>query len=240
MDGLEVTKDDLSLRGPDLFLATACGAGDQAAIRHFDATYVRTVDRRVARFELSADKLDDLRQKVRTKLLMGPAPGIRNYRGQAPLGAWLHVTAVRLAIDIGQWCRSPRGHRSLELLPGTESEIETVRNLDQERFRAALEESFQALTAREKTILRLHVVDGLNIDAIGAIYAVHRATAARWLVAIRTRVYERLKDELRAAMESFLVGSPQPSSAASRSHSHHRETRPRLGPVRATLNARTR
>ena len=36
------------------------------------------------------------------------------------------------------------------------------------------------------------MVDDLNIDAI---YAVHRATAARWLVAIRTLVYDKLKEE---------------------------------------------
>src|SRR5262245_28483153 len=72
---LDVGGDDLTLRGPDLFLATACAAGDPAALRHFDANFIAGVDGRVARFELSADKLDELRQKVRTKLLVGPSPG---------------------------------------------------------------------------------------------------------------------------------------------------------------------
>jgi RNA polymerase sigma-70 factor (ECF subfamily) len=197
VEALDVASDDLSRRGPDLFLAAACAAGDPAAIRQFDTAYVCNVDRRVARFDLSADRLDDLRQKLRTKLLMGPAPGIRNYRGQAPLGAWLHVTAVRLAIDIAAVPPAHGGDIDLLQLAAPEGnpEVETAQLLHAERFRAALEDSFQALTAREKTILRLHVVDNLNIDAIGAIYAVHRATAARWLVAIRTRVYDKLKEE---------------------------------------------
>jgi RNA polymerase sigma-70 factor (ECF subfamily) len=197
LEALEVDPGDLALRGTDLFLATACAAGDAAALRHFDASYVSGVDGRVARFELSADKVDELRQKLRTKLLMGPSLGIRRYRGRAPLAAWLHVTAVRVAIDIAALV--PRSGTDVDLfeLVGADQtpEIETARRQYQDRFRLALEESFRELSARDKTILRLHVVDGLNIDAIGAIYGVHRATAARWLVAIRARVYDRLKQQ---------------------------------------------
>jgi RNA polymerase sigma-70 factor, ECF subfamily len=109
----------------------------------------------------------------------------------------VHVTAVRLAIDLVAPEHAARSNVDLMELVAPEQtpEIETARNLYEERFRTALEEIFQHLPAREKTILRLHVVDGLNIDAIGAIYRVHRATAARWLVAIRTRVYDRLKKD---------------------------------------------
>jgi RNA polymerase sigma-70 factor, ECF subfamily len=198
IEALAVAGQDLSTHAPDLFLAIACTAGDQAAIRHFDRVFVSQVDARVTRFDLSPDRLDDLRQKLRTKLLMGPSPGIGSYRGRAPLGAWLHVTAVRVAIDVAAVV--PANDRmDIDLLEitatGQNPEIEATRTLHQERFQVALEESFQVLTSREKTILRLHVVDGLNIDAIGAIYGVHRATAARWLVGIRTRVYEQLKRE---------------------------------------------
>jgi RNA polymerase sigma-70 factor (ECF subfamily) len=200
MDGLEVADDDLSARGPDLFLAAACAAGDEAALRHFDRLFIANIDGRVARFCLPPDKLDELRQKVRTKLLVGPAPGIRRYRGRAPLGAWLHVTVVRLAIDLAALPSAAGTDVDLLELVGPEQtpELEAARRQYHDRFRAALEDSFKALGAREKTILRLHVVDGLNIDAIGAIYGVHRATAARWIVGIRARVYDRLKRDFAA------------------------------------------
>jgi RNA polymerase sigma-70 factor (ECF subfamily) len=197
VEGLQVDDDDLRLRGTDLFLAAACAAGDVAALRHFDTAFVSSVDGRVARFQLSADKVDELRQKLRTKLFVGLSPGIRRYQGRAPLAAWLHVTAVRVAIDIA--ALAPRAATDVDLfeLVGDDQtpEIETARRQHEERFRLALEESFRQLSARDKTILRLHVVDGLNIDAIGAIYGVHRATAARWLVAIRARVYDGLKQQ---------------------------------------------
>jgi RNA polymerase sigma-70 factor, ECF subfamily len=200
IEAIDVADDDLSLRGPDLFLAAACSAGDDAAIRHFDATFVAGIDRRVTRFRLPPDKLDELRQRVRTKLFLGPSPGIRRYRGHAPLGAWLHVTAVRVAIDVAAVPPGPGMDIDLLEVVGPEltPDLEMVRKQYQDRFRTALEDSFKALSAREKTILRLHVVDDLSIDAIGAIYGVHRATAARWIVGIRARVYERLKQEFAA------------------------------------------
>jgi RNA polymerase sigma-70 factor (ECF subfamily) len=42
----------------------------------------------------------------------------------------------------------------------------------------------------------MHFVDGLNIDEIGCVYRVHRATVARRLVAIRRRVLDNLRTEL--------------------------------------------
>jgi RNA polymerase sigma-70 factor, ECF subfamily len=197
IEALEVADEDLALRGPDLFLATACAAGDKTAIRQFDAAFIAGLDGRVARFAFPPDKLDELRQKVRTKLLVGKSPGISRYRGRAPMGAWLHVTVIRLAVDVAALPSAAGMDVDLLDLVGPEQtpELEAVRRQYQDKFRAALEDSFTTLSQREKTILRLHVVDGLNIDAIGAIYGVHRATAARWIVGIRARVFDRLKKD---------------------------------------------
>ena len=52
------------------------------------------------------------------------------------------------------------------------------------------------LTAREKTILRMHFLDSMNIDALGTVFQVHRATVARWLVSIRTHVLHDVRRRL--------------------------------------------
>ena len=39
-------------------------------------------------------------------------------------------------------------------------------------------------------MLRYHLVEGLSIDEIGAIFRVHRSTAARWLVGIREGLFD--------------------------------------------------
>ena len=49
IDALEVESRDLSIRGPDLYLAAACAAGDDGAIRCFDAAFVCSVDERTTR-----------------------------------------------------------------------------------------------------------------------------------------------------------------------------------------------
>jgi RNA polymerase sigma-70 factor (ECF subfamily) len=45
----------------------------------------------------------------------------------------------------------------------------------------------------------MHYVDGLNIEAIGAVYHVHRATVARWLIAIRAEVLNGLRERFALA-----------------------------------------
>jgi RNA polymerase sigma-70 factor (ECF subfamily) len=132
------------------------------------------------------------------KVLMGQPPGIARYGGRGPIGAWLRVTAVRLAIDAANIAPGAASLTELLELSSDDAgpELATARRLYHERFRAALEESVKALSARDRTILRFHVVDGLHVDAIAAIYRVHRATVARWLVGIRGQVFENLRGRL--------------------------------------------
>jgi RNA polymerase sigma-70 factor (ECF subfamily) len=49
-------------------------------------------------------------------------------------------------------------------------------------------------------VLRLHVVEGLNIDEIGALFKVHRSTVARWIAAARTQVLTDARKQLRAEL----------------------------------------
>ena len=41
------------------------------------------------------------------------------------------------------------------------------------------------LAPRDRLLLKYHYIDSLSIDRIGAIYDIHRATAARWVAAAR-------------------------------------------------------
>ena len=41
----------------------------------------------------------------------------------------------------------------------------------------ALESSIASLSERDRAILKFHFVEGMNIEALGTIYGVHRATA---------------------------------------------------------------
>lgn len=56
------------------------------------------------------------------------------------------------------------------------------------------------LPRRDRNVLRHHVLDGTNAAEIGAIYKVHRVTVARWLSAIRGRLFVATRERLAEAL----------------------------------------
>jgi RNA polymerase sigma-70 factor, ECF subfamily len=190
----------LELRGGDVYLAIACAEQDAAAVAFFERTFLGSVARQLGRIVLSPHEEDELRQRLRVKLLVGPNPKIIEYKGSGPLGAWVRVCALRMALDLNAAPEVLRrnDNQALDALmastPGGEVLLDAEHH--REPFRAALGEALDALTAREKTLLRLHFLDGMNIDALGSMFQVHRATVARWLVAIRSGVLEHVRRRL--------------------------------------------
>jgi len=197
-----VTPDDLTARAADLFLAYACAEGDRAALHQFETTILSRVEIYTGRLGMSELTLDETRQCVRVKLFTGNPPAIARYRGRGSLGAWVRITTVRLGLDLlaasGSSAASTADVELLEMTAPLDDspELATARALYRQRFQAGLQAALIALSRRDKTLLRLHIMEGLNIDAIGKIYRVHRATAARWLVEIRSQIFESLRTDL--------------------------------------------
>jgi RNA polymerase sigma-70 factor (ECF subfamily) len=52
------------------------------------------------------------------------------------------------------------------------------------------------LTPEARNVLRLSLLEGLGIDAIATIYAVHRATVARWITRSQKDVTEGARRRL--------------------------------------------
>lgn len=195
-----VDLESLPARASDLYLASACAERDPAAVQAFERHFLQPVPRMLTRVALSEHQEDELRQQLRIRLLVGPSPRIAEYRGMGPLGGWVRVCALRLALDLKLGSDEQRRSdgEALDALmvgaAGTEVMIDAVHH--RAAFQEALQEALTTLTAREKTLLRLHFLDGMNIDALGAVFRVHRATAARWLVAIRGQLLERVRQKL--------------------------------------------
>jgi RNA polymerase sigma-70 factor, ECF subfamily len=186
--------------GADLFLAAACVARIAEAQACFDEKYLSRVDRYLGRMHLAADLVDEVRQRLRIRMI-GPEARIGGYTGKAPLDRWLRLACVRLALDLieseARHLVADRDDDMVQRIAGVDDpELNTVRaryaGLVQEELRKGIER----LGSRDKTILRLHFVEGLNIEGIGRIYRVHRATVARWIVGIRTRLLEGLRQRL--------------------------------------------
>ena len=52
------------------------------------------------------------------------------------------------------------------------------------------------LDQRQRNVLQMNLVQGLSIDEVGRVYAVHRATAARWVSAAREQLVSQTRTRL--------------------------------------------
>src|SRR5882762_8021628 len=91
---------DLELHGREVYLAFACSSGDPQAIRILDDQYLARTERVIARVDAAPAFVDEVKQALRIRLLVGPPPRIGQYAATGPLGAWLRVTALRMALDL--------------------------------------------------------------------------------------------------------------------------------------------
>jgi RNA polymerase sigma-70 factor (ECF subfamily) len=193
--------DHLRQNGSELYLAVACLEGDPTALAFFDSTYLREIERLVARFNLTGPQVDELKQALRIRLFSGPQPRIGRYAAQAPLRAWLRIVASRLALDMveeaGEHRRAAGPSSVLEvLMANADPEWLASKRDVQAAFQTALEESLADLDARQLLLLRMHFLDGLGLDEMSRVFRVHRSSIARWLAAARASVFEGVRQRL--------------------------------------------
>jgi RNA polymerase sigma-70 factor (ECF subfamily) len=221
IEGLGVPDHLILQRAEDLYLAAACAAGEPAALQALEDEYLNDVGVYVAgRVRATPAFLDELRQSVRLRLLVESPPRITVYDGRGALRGFVRVMTLRIALDLlDADARQPRPLEPSQIArhfsPQPAPENDLARQQHGPLVQQALEQALATLTPREKAVLRFHFVEALNIEAIGTIYRVHRATVARWLVDIRQRllraVEERLAVDLRMSPSEFrsLVGLVQ-------------------------------
>jgi RNA polymerase sigma-70 factor, ECF subfamily len=189
----------------DLFLACACARGDAAALRFFEREVLASADAAVRGLDASPGFVDEVRQRVRAKLLVGAPdqpPRIAEYAGRGALVAWVTVAAVRTGLSLLRETKRAEKYAGDQwaealALPDTgDVELDYIKQRYREQFTNGLIDACSKLPARDRTILRLHFVDGLNIDQIGVIYGVHRATVARWIAKSRNALLDSTRQFL--------------------------------------------
>jgi len=194
------------LRVEELSLTCACAHGDVTAIRRLERDFFHNVDTALARLGRTGSERDEAKQALREKLFVGQPPKIASYSGLGGLGRWLWVTTVRDAVRSGRRDRNERPlpeEPDLQQLPSLahDPEIEYIKKLYQDQFGSAFAEAMRALSAADRNLLRYHFLDGLSIDEIGAIYRIHRATAARRLTKVRELLMAGTRGALIARLQ---------------------------------------
>jgi len=196
----------------NLYLACACLAGTEGAAAAFSARHGATIRGTIARIVRGADN-GEVEQQLAAALLVGSAAApakIGSYAGRAPLDRWLGVAAQRAAL---MWLRENRtearawdGAAAEPAASGnTHPEMAFLKERYRGDFEQALKDSLARLPERQRTLLRLHLVNGVSVEKIGKMFAVSQPTASRWLAAAR----ETLLDDIKATLGSRLGASSQ-------------------------------
>jgi RNA polymerase sigma-70 factor, ECF subfamily len=186
----------------DLYLACGCAIADDRALRALEARFLSRVPGWVAAYQSTPAFVDEVRAALRERLLVshGDAlPKITTYTGRAPLGAWLRIAAVRVAINLrrGKQPQPLPQEGGLELRDGaSDPELHLMKTHYRSEIEAAFRATLASLDRRWRTILRLYFLDGLTTAQIGAVYRVHPTTVSRWVADARRSIIEETRRQL--------------------------------------------
>jgi len=207
------------IRADELYLAMACAAGNEEAVAALDRHYISGLVRCLLTRGYDEATAADVVQTVRVRFLLGEAgqrPRIVKYNGRGSLATWLRVAAVRLAISAQ---RKQHRETAMEIdvaVAEENPELALLQHRLSADFKLAFRDAFEALTPRERNLVRYQVIDQLGIDRIAAIYGIHRATAARWIAHAR----EALIDGVRRELDALLIPGEELDSLLRMVHSN--------------------
>jgi RNA polymerase sigma-70 factor (ECF subfamily) len=136
---------------------------------------------------------------VRVRLLVGETdrrPRIAEYQGRGPLGAWIGVAALRVALNLKRASGPATTDVLTELVDDADPDVAHLKKLYRAECREALAAALRALSERDRVLLRMSYVDGVSMVQLGRLYGVHETTAARWVKAAAGTVAEDARRRL--------------------------------------------
>ncbi len=196
-DAVDPIAELAGLHVTDLYLAQACVDGVPGAIAAFDALCQGAIERCLISAGLAAHVVADVAQEVRSKLFVaaeGSSMKIATYAGHASLHSWVRIVATRTAMSHLRGNKQrPVDSQILEALPSPSEgpDAQHFRATYGQALKAAFETALGTLTPRQRNLLRHRFLDGLTMEAIGALYGVHKTTAFRWLESAQATLSKR-------------------------------------------------
>ncbi|MBL0217398.1 MAG: hypothetical protein IPQ07_26430 [Myxococcales bacterium] len=206
--GPDATEDVLAkCCGADLYLAIACADGDTVAIECLDREFIADVQHVARKLRATPDQAAEARSQLSRVLLVdepGRVAGLRDYAGRGNLRGYIRVIVTRDLIKTIQRGRRAPLLVSDEILArlGTQHdpEISVLRAQYHGAVHEAMRDAITKLDDRTRALLRYQIVDAWTVDQVADVYGVHRATAARWMVAARATLAEGIRAELAARL----------------------------------------
>ncbi len=179
----------------DLSLVKRVLSADADAMAALE-TRIVTESRKVAR--ATSLPPDELAQLLREKLLVGKPPKLAQYDGSGPFDAWLRTVAIRSA---GNARRPAEREIAASTVPDTaliepNPELRLLRLQYRAHFKESFTHALSELSAEERTVLRLHSIDGLSLGTLGTMFHKDASNISRWLSKIRGTLLERTRAQL--------------------------------------------
>lgn len=193
----------------DFFLAAACVKGAPGAVVALEHSFLARIPDYIARVCRPSDRErpEDVAQNIAERLVVPTAAGparIAEYSGRGPLGGWLRVLSVRIALNTK---RGKSRFTSLEGRPdrydaptGVDPEVDLFRLKYGAEFKCALEAAFASLDTEQRALLRLYAAGGQRGEDLGKVLGVDRSTATRRLARARAHLFAFTKRALTAKL----------------------------------------
>ncbi len=208
-------KDLADIQLAELFLVCAYGRGDSTAAAILESQYMPRVAASLLRLSTPPQNIADIMQELRERLFQMQNASVlrRGYSGRSALSGWLCLSAIRAAglLHARKHRELPLEKAAAEFLPalGKDAESALLAVHFKDLFHSAFQEAVALLSPRERNLLRYHYLMQLSVDQIGAIYRVHRATAARWVAGAKAQLVEGTRQRLLARAPLNTESLPQ-------------------------------
>ena len=203
-----------AIHAEDLFLVAAALFGDAAAVAKLRRVHRPVLAGYLRHIDVSPAFFDEVEQRLWDALLVGAAgavPKLAGYSGQGALAGWVGIAAQRIALMMRRHeAAEERAADGAAIEAGvlaTDPELAFIKGRLRDQFQGALSRAMATLDDRERMIYRLHLCDGLTVEAIGKVYGVSHSTVSRWLAKAREGVIGEaqrvLRDEMRLSPAEF-------------------------------------
>jgi RNA polymerase sigma-70 factor len=124
----------------------------------------------------------------------GP-PRISQYLGRGPLEKWISVASMRVAIAFGRTESAERRLREKALAEASGVDPEALFAKDglRDAFENAVTDALAHLKPRERLVMKLFLVSGMTLDAIGKSLGITRQAVSKTLARARATIVNRVE-----------------------------------------------
>ena len=180
-----------------VYVSEALVAGDIHALQ-----WLRNEIRRILRTvkNVATSRHDDIEAAVMERLLVNKK--LSQYRGAAPLTSWLRVITVRTAFELFPPEKEPHAQEFESMVFSNlaaeqkSADSGVLQRQVGDALSSAMTTAALALTAKERTLLRLHFLEGMTLEELAQTYASHSSTVSRWLADAKEHFLTVVRDEI--------------------------------------------